>query len=164
MHNTSPTSEERVLAALAHAGIIVNAFNLLGIVSAAIIWLAQRKQSPYVANHALHALVYQSIVALLTPLLLSLWGGCILVSLLPALIEPALYQADFPPTFWLAILLGLFVGGFLLGVVGQGLIGAIAAWRGASFDYPVVSYIVRLYTTAPPPAHRWHDEEAETLE
>lgn len=140
----SPTSEERVLAALAHAGVVLNSFNLFGVVGAAIIWASQRKQSHYVARHALQALIFQSVVIVLTMLLLFFWGGCILLSLLPAMLQPALYQSDLPPTFWLAVLLGGGVLGFILGMVGYGIAGACAAWRGKSFNYLLVQHLLYL--------------------
>lgn len=51
-----PTSEEKILAALAHASGI---FWFLGPIGAVIIWVIQRNKSKYVRYHALQAMGYQ---------------------------------------------------------------------------------------------------------
>ncbi len=56
-------STEKLLALIAHLGY----FSAVGFIFAPlIIWLVQKNESPYVASHALQALIYQVAVAVLT--------------------------------------------------------------------------------------------------
>jgi hypothetical protein len=149
------THEERVLAALAHVGIVANSFNLLGIIGAALIWMTQRQRSPYVAAHALQALAFQVMAVLLGILLLLIWGGCLVVALLPAMLRPSLYQSDLPLAFWLALGIGLLLLLALAAIVMvYGLMGAAAAWRGKPFRYAVVGSLIEemQHAAATPPA------------
>src|SRR4030042_1301430 len=55
--------DERNLAALAHATILLNfIFPGMGLVAAAVIWLTQRERSSYVGNQALQATVFQVVL------------------------------------------------------------------------------------------------------
>jgi hypothetical protein len=144
-----------VLATLAHVGIVANSFNLLGIIGAALIWTMQRHRSPYVAAHALQALAFQVVVLLLGILLLLVWGGCLVVSFLPAVLRPSLYQSDLPLAFWLALGIGaLLLVALVLVVMIYGLTGAAAAWRGEPFRYVVVGSLIEemQHATAAPTA------------
>ncbi|MCG8346361.1 MAG: DUF4870 domain-containing protein [Chloroflexales bacterium] len=139
-----PTADERTLAALAHAGIITNGMNLLGLFGAALIWTTQRQRSAYVAGHALQALLFQGLVLLLVLLLSIIWGGCLLISLTPALIRPELYRTEPPATFWLALLMGLFILVFAVSAMFYGLCGAWAAWRGRPFHYILINHLIMM--------------------
>jgi uncharacterized Tic20 family protein len=144
METPSTTHEERVMAALAHVGIIANGFNLLGIIAAALLWSTQRKQSPYVAEHALQALVFQVISLLVFLVLFLLWLGSLSIFLLPALFRPDLYQFDLPLFFRLALPTGLTIlVMFAVGMGSYGLMGALAAWRGRPFAYALVGPFIR---------------------
>ena len=61
-----PTEDERVLAALSHASIVANIFNLAGMIATALIWTMQRERSRYVRAHALQSLVYQGMVLMIS--------------------------------------------------------------------------------------------------
>jgi hypothetical protein len=146
------THEERVLAALAHVGIVANSFNLLGIIGSVLIWMTQRQRSPYVAAHALQALAFQVVAVLLGILLLLVWGGCLVVAFLPAVLRPTLYQSDLPLAFWLAFGIGLLLLLVLIVVVViYGLMGAAAAWRGKPFRYAVVGSLLEEMQNAAEP-------------
>ncbi len=147
---SSSTNEERVLAALSHAGVLVNSFNLLGLVGAAIIWATQRKQSAYVASHALQALIFQVLALLTLMILFFFWAGCLLIAYLPALLWPDLYAADLPLAFRLAVLVGFaLLVIFVVGAVLYGLMGALAAWRGRMFRYAAVDALLQMQHPAP---------------
>lgn len=147
----NPSQEERTFAALAHASIIANPVNLLGIIGAMLIWVTQRHRSLFVAHHALQALVFQ-VVGLLIFMLLSLvWGGCLIVSLVPVMIRPALYRTDLPISFWLAVFSGIIVVIVLCIWVLYGLIGSWAAWNGQLFRYSLVDKLLQTNTSPPPP-------------
>jgi uncharacterized Tic20 family protein len=74
------TEDERVMAALAHASIILNVFTGIGgIIAAVIIYLARREQSAWVAFQALQAAVYQGITAVVIFILLAIAGALTVV-------------------------------------------------------------------------------------
>jgi uncharacterized Tic20 family protein len=139
-----PTEDERVLAALSHASIVANIVNLAGMIATALIWTMQRDRSRYVRAHALQSLVYQGLVIVVSVFLVLSWGLCLVLSLLPVMLRPDLYDVTNPPkSFWLA-LLGLIVpiGFGILGTI-YGLYGAYRVYRGRPFRYPLVGRLVR---------------------
>jgi uncharacterized Tic20 family protein len=139
-----PTEDERVLAALSHASIVANIVNLVGIIATAVIWTMQRERSRYVRAHALQALVYQGTVLVVGMLLGLAWGLCLVLSLLPVMLRPDLYDMTNPPrSFWLALLgLALPIGFGILGTI-YGLYGAYRVYSGRPFRYPLVGRLVR---------------------
>lgn len=138
-----PSEDERIQATLSHASIVANVAGLAGIFSSALIWAFQRNRSRYVHAHALQALSYQLAVMLLGFVLFLIWGMCLLLSLLPAMIRPDLYDVrTLPTSFWLA-LIGLIIPcSFVAFATLYGLYGAYQTYRGNPFRYPVVSRIV----------------------
>jgi uncharacterized Tic20 family protein len=143
MHETSTSSgEERTFAALAHIGIVANPFNLLGVIGAVLIWATQHRHSRYVADHALQALIFQILAVCVTVGVLLMWGGCLLVSLLPALIRPELYPNELPLTFRVVLFAGVLILVFVAVCVGYGVAGALAAWQGRMFRYAMVNSLL----------------------
>ncbi|HEY3229788.1 MAG TPA: DUF4870 domain-containing protein [Roseiflexaceae bacterium] len=150
-----PTEDERVLAALSHASIVANIFNLAGMIATALIWTMQRERSRYVRAHALQSLVYQGMVLMISVFLILFWGLCIVLSLLPVYLKPELYHISSPPrSFWFA-LVGLVVPlGFAIAATVYGLYGAYRVYRGRRFRYPLAGRLVRrdlVATNQPPP-------------
>jgi uncharacterized Tic20 family protein len=139
------TREERVLAALAHAGVLANIFNLVGMIGAALIWATQHKQSRYVADHALQALLFQLVSFVLTVVMLLFWGGCLLISLLPAFLRPELYRYDLPLAFRVALFAGIIILVFVAIIIAYGVVGALAAWQGRSFHYAAVNMLLHMH-------------------
>ncbi len=142
----SNTPEERALAALSHAGIVLNSFNLLGVVGATLIWATHRERSRYVAEHAMHALVFQVCSLLMVMLIGFVWGSCLLLSFLPAILRPELYRTDPPVTFWLALSPVLVILLVILMSAVYGLAGAWAAWNGRAFHYGPVGRFIKQRT------------------
>lgn len=147
-----PNDDERMLAALAHASIIANLFNLAGMFAAMLIWSTQRERSEYVRVHALQALLYQGLALLAGLALMIFWGLCLLVSLLPAAVRPDLYRSSPPNSFWIA-LLGLVVPlSFGAAATLYGLYGAYQTYRGRPFRYPIAGRVARGVVSAKPAA------------
>lgn len=133
------SSDERTLAALAHASIVTNGLSLIGLIGAAMIWATQRERSAYVRGHAIQALVFQGMVFVIALVLLLSWGLCVALSLLPIALRPELYPAgNLPGPFWLA-LSGMILP-ILFGLAASlyGLFGAFQVYRGKPFFYPIV--------------------------
>lgn len=150
-----PTEDERVLAALSHASIVANIVNLVGMIATAVIWTMQRDRSRYVRAHALQALVYQGTVLVVGMLLILAWGLCLVLSLLPVMLRPDLYDMTNPPrSFWLALLGLVLPIGFGIVCTIYGLYGAYRVYHGRPFRYPLVGRLVRrdLIALTPTPA------------
>jgi uncharacterized Tic20 family protein len=139
-----PDEDDRILGALAHAGILANVVNLAGMIAATLIWATQRERSRFVRAHALQALAYQGAVLLVALLLGGLWVACLALSLIPAAIRPDLYTEGGPPAgFWFALLALILPVGFVAAATVYGLVGAYQVYRGRAFFYPLVGRLVR---------------------
>ena len=147
-----PSDDERRLAALAHASVIANIFNLAGLFAALLIWALERDRSAYVRAHALQALLYQGLVLLLSIVLVALWAGCLVLSLLPAAVRPDLYRSSPPSSFWIALLGFVLPLGFGLLAGVYGLYGAYQVYRGRDFRYPLAGRVMRGAEPAPVPS------------
>jgi uncharacterized Tic20 family protein len=132
----NPTSDEKVLAALAHASVL---FAFFGPVGPTLIWVFQRAKSKYVRFHALQAMGYQAMAfwAFFIGIFFAVFGG-IIISIIIASIshfDPSDMSA-FPfivqPIIMLSIfgLWGLF---FLIGII-----GAVFCMIGRNFSYPLI--------------------------
>ena len=160
----SPTQDERVMAAVAHATII---FSAVGLIGPLIIWGTQREKSPFLAFQALQAAVYH-ITLIIAGLVC---GACYICSYVGILVGGTAIRfavlfpmpgagasgGDLPPESLIPMLLGLLLAslGFLAMIVffvaffglmflgpavwaayiGYGLYGAVANLRGKDFRY-----------------------------
>lgn len=137
MSQNSLSSDERWLAALAHAGILIPA---VGAAAPLIVWITQREKSDYLRFQALQAVAYQLLLAAvwvvlgavsgLLMLVLGLIGGAFALSM----------QTDAP--FMLLtggqfLLIGVIL--CLLGLaVFLGVLAALACASGSDFRYPLL--------------------------
>ncbi len=135
----SDDAEERSMAALAHASILLNLFIPgLGIIAAAAVWLTQNERSPFARKQALQAAVFQ-IVWLLLPILVAVVGvmaavgGAIAGALNDARVAVLLIPAIFGVLALLAV--------FLLGIL-YALVGAYETYQGRDFRYWLVGKLV----------------------
>jgi uncharacterized Tic20 family protein len=132
----NPTSEEKVLAALAHGSVL---FAWFGPIAPTILWVTQRNKSKYVRFHALQAMGYQA---------LAFWGwilgiiaafiGMFGMTFLAALVIDANQMKSsaieiFLEVFMILSIFGLW-GFFFLG----GLAGAVFCMTGYDFRYPII--------------------------
>lgn len=132
-----PTSDEKILAALAHASVI---FAFFGPLAPSLIWAYQRNKSRYVRFHALQAMGYQALtfwvwfigifVFIIGIILLSVLLG-VLVSE-DMLADPEFFPFIIQPIIFLGMfgLWGLF---FLIGIV-----GAVFCMINRDFNYPLI--------------------------
>lgn len=133
----SPTSDEKVLAAFAHASVVLSFF---GPIAPTLIWVTQRDKSKYVRYHALQAMGYQTFLfwGWFIGMFVIMFGAVVLLVLLAAVseeISPAstpLAPFLIQPIVFLLIF-GLW-GLFFLG----GFIGAFFCMTGRDFKYPLI--------------------------
>ena len=135
------SQDERALAALAHASIVLGVFTsgMGGIVAALVIWLVQKEKSAYVAFQALQALVYQIATFLVTMLAWCCWVALWMVMILVPLINnPGAYDVNPPPGLWA----GLFLMAVPFAIWGltilYGLWGAVRSLGGHDFRYAII--------------------------
>lgn len=138
-----PDEDERLTAAIAHASMIANAAGLTGLVLTVILWATQRQRSRFVRAHIVQALVYQAGTLLGVVLLMLLWSGCLLLSLLPAALRPELYRDGTPPdTFWVALFGLILPIGYGVAATLYALYGAYQVYHGKRFAYPLAGRLV----------------------
>jgi uncharacterized Tic20 family protein len=134
--NTTPTTEDRIWAALAHLSAL--SFGM-GILLPVVGWSDQRRKSNYPSFQCLQALGYQSVgftVWALSYLLITVLGSIILLVILgPG--AGSIQNADQVLNPALIIFLIVVFGGFAIYLV-LPVIAAIACGLGRDFRYPVL--------------------------
>ena len=135
-----PSGDERTLAGLAHASILLGLLTsgLGGPIAALVIWLVKRDDSPWVGFQALQALAYQLIGIAVAFVSLMCWFVVWFASLIPAMANPSQYN-DAPPAGFFASFALLCIP-FAIGMVWTlyGLWGALRAWQGEDFRYVIL--------------------------
>ncbi len=140
MNVVTTDPDERSMAALAHASILLSFFVPgLGIIAAAAVWLTQRERSPYTANQALQATVYQ-IALTLVPIILGVVVVVIAVFgvIMAVAFESGISLAVLP--FALLALLGVVVF-WVLGLL-YALVAAYETYQGRDFRYWIIGNLV----------------------
>jgi uncharacterized Tic20 family protein len=138
--NTVP-QDERVLAGLAHGGILLGLFTsgLGGILTALVIWLTQKEKSAYVAQQALQAMVYQIATFFLTMVAWCCWGVLWMLMLLPPLFfNPEAYEAAPPAGMWAGLALMIVPFAIWGLTILYGLWGAVRSLGGHDFKYAII--------------------------
>jgi uncharacterized Tic20 family protein len=135
----NPTSDEKVLAALAHASVL---FSFFGPVAPTLIWVFQRNKSKYVRFHALQAMGYQSFLfwGWFIGLFVVIFGVVFVMVLIDAVLMET-KSATMPLTpFVVQPIIILFIFGiwglFFLG----GFIGAFFCMTNRDCKYPLIGH------------------------
>lgn len=126
------STENRLLAALAHGSIVAQG---LGLIVGIFIYINQREKSAYVAFQALQAAVYQFISLIIVVGSWIAWTVFYMLSFIPMIQNPEQFSDAPPPIFWIGM--GSMVIPFaIMAVVGvYGLWGAIRVFQGKDFRY-----------------------------
>lgn len=131
----NPTSEERVLAALAHVSAL---FMGTGLIVPLIVYFTQRKKSAAVRFQALQALGYQVLgmaLYLATSLVISP-----LLTIMVTVFSLASAAANNETLLWVVFIAEFFFLALLFGLLGiyalAGVVGAVACLSGKDFRYP----------------------------
>lgn len=129
MNNEIKSTENRLLAALAHGSIVAQG---VGILVGVVVYVTQREKSRYAAFQALQAAVFQLINLIITLGLWLVWGVFYGLSMIP-LMQQA--NNDPPVIFWIALISMVIPLAYMTLVGLYGLWGAVRTWQGKDFRY-----------------------------
>jgi uncharacterized Tic20 family protein len=134
MAETTIRTEDKLMAAAAHASILLQGFGML---VGVLVYITQRERSRYAAKQALQAAVYQLITMIVIMGLWLVWG--VLYGIGFALMIPAMESNAAPGLgFWL-LTFSFVAPLFLMKALGlYGLWGAIRALGGRPFRYAII--------------------------
>jgi uncharacterized Tic20 family protein len=133
------SQEERLLAAIAHASVIMGA---IGPVVGLLVYITQKEKSAYAAGQGLQAAIYQLVGRWFMILVLSCWFGFYMLTLIPV-INAAEQSTDAPPPIFWVGLLSMICPFIVMGLwMLYGLYGAVRTWTGADFRYAVIGRMV----------------------
>ena len=133
MEQESQSSENRLLAALAHGSAVVQG---IGILVGLFIYMTQRDKSRWAAFQALQAAVFQLLNMIIIIVMWFLWGACYGLSMIPLIIQAEANPDAAPPAiFWIS-LGSMVVPLIFMVIVGlYGLWGGLRTWQGEDFRY-----------------------------
>ncbi len=133
--SNNPTSEERMMAALAHGSVVLSG---AGILVGVLIWLTQREKSAYASGQGLQAAVYQLLGMIVIVGLWLAWGIFYAVSMIPLIRDAERYADAPPPLFWVA-LISMVVPLLIMVIWGlYGLWAAVRCLAGRDFRYALL--------------------------
>ncbi len=144
-----PRLDERVVAAIAHLLVL---FLLPGSFVAWVIWMLNRRRSPFIAYHARQAVRWQALSNVVFTILLIIAFATIFTSFGTAITDRNTHDDTSIP-----VLISSFLGIFALIVVSElyfwltAFVGAFAALFGKRHRYPIVN---RKPKAAKPPTSR----------
>lgn len=131
-----PTSDEKVLAAIAHASVLLS---FLGPVGATLVWVFQRNKSKYVRYHALQAMGYQAFMfwAWIIGMFVFMFG-MIAISIGLAIVADNVPSTPPEAIFFLQPLFMLLIFGIWGLMFLFGFVGAVFCMLGKDFRYPFI--------------------------
>ena len=137
--STNPSGEERLMAAIAHAAVVVFG---PGILVGVFIWLTQKEKAAYASNQGLQAAVYQLIGMIVVMAMWVVWGIFYSLTWIPFVQNPELLDGPPPPIFWIGMI--SMVVPLLVMLVWSlyGLWGALQAFRGRNFRYLLIGKLL----------------------
>ena len=146
------TSDERILAAVAHGSIILFGW---GVIVAMLLWITQRQKSTFVAFHALQAVLYQLLQTLYAFIIIPLVGLlaiCVLAGV--AFFSNSGNTSQTSPLLFVLAQFA-FIGSFFCGFgvyVLLGLAGALWLFLRRDFYYPLIGRRMEAFISDEPPS------------
>ena len=146
------STENRLLAALAHASVTAQG---IGILMGLLVYVSQRDKSRYAAYQGLQAAVYQLVNLIITIGMWMVWGVFYGVSIMATIrLEGANPGAAPPVIFWIGLISMVIPIIYTTLVVLYGLWGALRTWQGKDFRYRIIGTWLEksgLWKETPPP-------------
>jgi uncharacterized Tic20 family protein len=137
--SVTPSSEERLMAAIAHAAVVVFG---PGILVGVFIWLTQKEKAAYASNQGLQAAVFQLVGMILTMVMWVAWGIFYALTWIPFVQNPELLDGPPPPIFWIGMISMVVPLLVMLAWSLYGLWGALQTFRGRDFRYPLIGKLL----------------------
>ena len=137
--STNPSSEERLMAAISHAAVVVFG---PGILVGVFIWLTQKEKTVYASKQGLQAAIFQLIGMILTMAMWVLWGIFYALTWIPFVSNPELLDEPPPPIFWIGMISMVVPLLVMLAWSLYGLWGALQAFRGQDFRYILIGKLL----------------------
>jgi uncharacterized Tic20 family protein len=137
----SISQDEKVMGALAHGSILLGVLTsgIGGVIAALVIWITQKEKSAYVAFQALQAVVYQTVIMIVTVLAWCCWGAVWMAMFLPPIIaDPRAYDTTVPAGFWVGMALMIVPVAIWAITILYGLWGAVRCLGGYDFRYAII--------------------------
>lgn len=132
---TTPSPEDRLMAAFAHASVVVFG---PGILVGVLIWLTQKEKAAYASWQALQAAIYQLIGMIVTMALWTIWGIFYALTWIPFLQNPELLEGPPPPIFWIGMISMVVPLITMFFWTIYGLWGALRSFQGRNFLYALI--------------------------
>jgi len=136
---TNPSREECLMAAIAHASVIVFG---PGILVGVVIWLTQKEKSPYASRQGLQATLYQLLGMIVITALWTVWGIFYALTWIPIVQNPEQFEDTPPPIFWIGLASMVVPLMFMLAWALYGLWGALKSLRGHDFRYALIGNLL----------------------
>ena len=136
MKQENKSTENRLLAALAHGSVVTQG---LGILVGVVVYITQREKSHYAAFQGLQAAVYQLVNLIIVIGMWVVWGifyGLSILSLIK--LEETNPDAAPPAIFWIAMISSVIPLIYMVLVGLYGLWGALRSWQGKDFRYLII--------------------------
>ncbi len=137
--STNPSSEERLMAAIAHASVVVFG---PGILVGVFIWLTQKGKAAYASYQGLQAAVFQLVGMILAMVLWAVWGIFYALTWIPFVGNPELLDGPPPPIFWIGMISMVIPLLFMLAWSLYGLWGGLQTFRGRDFRYALIGRLL----------------------
>jgi uncharacterized Tic20 family protein len=127
------TTENRLLAALAHGSVVIQG---LGLLVGVLVYVTQRDKSRYAAHQALQAAVYQLVNLIIIGAMWVIWGVFYAWSIMSMVDQPR--NSALSPMFMVSLGATVIPLGLMLAVDVYGLWAALRTWQGRDFRYPLL--------------------------
>jgi uncharacterized Tic20 family protein len=137
--STIPSSEERLMATISHAAVVVFG---PGILVGVFVWLTQKEKATYASKQGLQAAVFQLVGMILTMGMWVLWGIFYALTWIPFVNNPELLDGPPPPIFWIGMISMVVPLLVMLAWSLYGLWGAVQAFRGQDFRYILIGKLL----------------------
>lgn len=135
----NPSNEERLMAAIAHAAVVVFG---PGILVGVFIWLTQKEKAVYASGQGLQAAVFQLVGMILTMVMWVVWGIFYALTWIPFVSNPELLDGPPPPIFWIGMISMVIPLLFMVGWSLYGLWGALRTFQGKAFRYALIGRLI----------------------
>lgn len=133
MNQENKSTENRLLAALAHGSVVAQG---IGILVGVLVYITQRDKSRYAAFQGLQAAVFQLVNLIIVIGMWVVWGVLYGLSIIQLIRLGE--NAEPPAFFWIALISMVIPIIYMVLISLYGLWGAVRTWQGKDFRYLII--------------------------